>query len=246
MAPPPSGAWQATSGWRPRRHLAPCARLELTAAAACVSYLERTQLAQRPVLSPPSREHPAATLLIDPGTRANLELTRTLGGERQGSLIGAIDRTVTPAGARLLGEPLAAPSTDPSAIGDRLDAVEVLVNDPGTRRAVRAALAGTPDFVRSLARLLVGRGGPRDLAAIRIGIAAGVAMAAELDQLKPMPAALAVINRALKGADPKLADTLARALTTCCQHRRERVGSFAPASIPRSMPPASCGTSPAG
>ena len=61
-------------------------RLELTAAAACVTYVERTQIGKRPPLSPPVREAAGATLLIDAATRANLELMRTLSGERRGSL----------------------------------------------------------------------------------------------------------------------------------------------------------------
>jgi DNA mismatch repair protein MutS len=73
-------------------------RLELNAAAACVTYVERTQLGKRPPLSPPLREAQGATLSIDQPTRANLELVRTLGGERRGSLLASIDRTVTPAG----------------------------------------------------------------------------------------------------------------------------------------------------
>src|SRR6476660_3620801 len=91
-------------------------RLELTAAAACVTYVERTQLGKRPPLSPPSREAVGATLSIAQATRANLELVRTLSGERRGSLLAAIDRTVTAAGSRLLAQRLAAPLTDPAAI----------------------------------------------------------------------------------------------------------------------------------
>src|SRR5947209_5727544 len=86
-------------------------RLELTAAAACITYVERTQLGNRPPLSPPTREAAATTLSIDAATRANLELMRTLSGERRGSLCEAIDRTVTVAGARLLSQRLAAPVT---------------------------------------------------------------------------------------------------------------------------------------
>ena len=92
-------------------------RLELNAAAACVTYVERTQLGKRPPLSPPVREAQGATLSIDQATRANLELVRTLGGERRGSLLAAIDRTVTSAGSRLLAQRLAAPLTEPEAIG---------------------------------------------------------------------------------------------------------------------------------
>ena len=95
-------------------------RLELTAAAACVTYVERTQIGKRPPLSPPAREAAGATLSIDAATRANLELMRTLSGERRGSLAAAIDRTVTAAGSRLL-RPASRRPADRSA-GDRAPA----------------------------------------------------------------------------------------------------------------------------
>ncbi len=109
-------------------------RLELTAAAACITYVERTQLGSRPPLSPPAREAAGSTLMIDAATRANLELMRTLSGERRGSLSDAIDRTVTVAGARLLGQRLAAPLTDPEQIARRLDAVALFVARRGSAR----------------------------------------------------------------------------------------------------------------
>ena len=90
-------------------------RLELTAAAACVTYVERTQIGKRPPLSPPLREAASATMAIDQATRGNLELMRTLSGDRRGSLLESIDRTVTSAGSRLLAQRLSAPLTDPAA-----------------------------------------------------------------------------------------------------------------------------------
>ena len=75
--------------------LSAMSRLEATAAAAAVTYIDRTQVGKRPPLSPPSREAAGTTMAIDPATRANLELTRTLAGERRGSLLDAIDCTVT-------------------------------------------------------------------------------------------------------------------------------------------------------
>ena len=89
--------------------LAAMSRLEATAAAAAVTYIDRTQVGKRPPLSPPAREATGSTMAIDPATRANLELTRTLAGERRGSLLDAIDCTVTSAGSRLLAQRLAAP-----------------------------------------------------------------------------------------------------------------------------------------
>src|SRR6185503_4012504 len=129
------------------------------------------------------REAAGATLSIDQATRANLELVRTLSGERRGSLLAAIDRTVTAAGSRLLAQRLAAPLTDPDAIGERLDTVAVFVDDALARQQTRELLNITPDMARALSRLVVGRGGPRDLAAIRDGIGAAVALAARLETL---------------------------------------------------------------
>jgi DNA mismatch repair protein MutS len=187
-------------------------RLELTAAAACVTYVERTQLGRRPPLSPPAREARDATLSIDAATRANLELMRTLGGERRGSLVATIDRTVTPAGARLLAERLAAPSTDPGTISARLDAVEALVRDAPARSELRAGLAAAPDLARSLARIVIGRGGPRDLAAIRDGVTAAAQLAMRVDAMAAPPEELAVLVSGLRAPDVSLAHKLAAAL----------------------------------
>ena len=111
-------------------------------------------------------------MAIDPATRANLELTRTLAGERRGSLLDAIDRTVTAAGSRLLAQRLAAPLTDNAAITRRLDAVAVFTSRQRGARRHRHILRAAPDMSRALARLSVGRGGPRDLAGLRDGILA--------------------------------------------------------------------------
>jgi DNA mismatch repair protein MutS len=187
-------------------------RLEIAAAAACITYVERTQLGKRPPLSPPVREAAGATLSIDQATRANLELTRTLAGERRGSLLAAIDRTVTAAGSRLLAQRLVAPLTDPAAIDRRLDAVETLVDDQLARQETRELLNVAPDLARALVRLVVGRGGPRDLAAIRDGISAAAALAGRLDRLPRQPAEVADAVAALRQPDPARARELAAAL----------------------------------
>ena len=187
-------------------------RLELTAAAACVTYVERTQVGRKPPLSPPSREAAGATLLIDAATRANLELVRTLAGERRGSLLAAIDRTVTAAGSRLLAQRLSAPLTDPAAIARRHDAVAALVADAAVRADLREQLSAAPDLARSLSRLALGRGGPRDLAAIRDGLAAALAIATRLTSLTSAPEEIVAAAAALRAPDPAVAEELRAAL----------------------------------
>lgn len=186
-------------------------RVELAAGAALIAYLGKTQMAARPALQRPERVVAGSFMQIDPATRASLELTRTMSGKRQGSLLSTIDRTVTGAGARLLAGRLAAPLTDPAAIRARQASVGTFVEDLPNRQRLRASLTGLPDTERALSRLSLGRGGPRDLAAIRDGLEAGFAIAAaaaaELpDELRHATAALAALPQSLHEA---LSDTLA-------------------------------------
>jgi DNA mismatch repair protein MutS len=187
-------------------------RLELTAAAACVTYVERTQVGQRPPLSPPIRERAGVSVAIDQATRANLELMRTLAGERRGSLLDAVDRTVTSAGSRLLAQWLSAPLTDASAINARLDAVAAFVDDGAARAETRSRLAAVPDLARALARLAVGRGGPRDLAGIRDGLNGAADLARALATLKDSPVEIAEALRDCRRPDGMLAAELSAAL----------------------------------
>ena len=187
-------------------------RLQSTAAAAAITYVERTQLGKRPPLSPPVAERAGATLAIDQATRSNLELLRTLSGERSGSLLTAIDRTITAAGTRLLAQRLAAPLTDPAEIGHRLDAIEIFVRDSAMRDNMRERLKSAPDLVRSLSRIAIGRGGPRDLAAIRDGIFAAARIAERLSAPAHVPRDVGDAVRALRRADPALAGQLQQAL----------------------------------
>jgi DNA mismatch repair protein MutS len=187
-------------------------RVEVTAAAAAVTYVERTQIGKRPPLSPPVREAAGATLAIDQATRGNLELIRTLSGERRGSLLAAIDRTVTAAGSRLLAQRLAAPLTDPAEIAHRLDAVAAFVGDSAVRTDLRGKLKAVPDLARALARIVVGRGGPRDLAAIRDGIFAAAEFSARLAALAAVPRELKEAIAGLRRPDGAIAAELAKAL----------------------------------
>ena len=174
-------------------------RAELSAMGAIGEYLEMTQKGRLPLLRPPARERHGAAMQIDASTRRNLELTQALSGGREGSLLAAIDRTVTAAGARLLERRISAPSRDLALIHARHDAVAQMVDDPRLATDLREALARVPDMDRALSRLALDRGGPRDLAAIRAGLTQGARIAARLSgDVAPI---LRVAARDLAGHD---------------------------------------------
>ena len=145
-------------------------RAELSAMGALIDYLDLTQKGNLPLVRPPLRESGQETVQIDAATRRNRELTKALTGGREGSLLHAIDRTVTASGGRLLERRISSPSRQIDTILSRLDAVRWLVDEPDTRQATREALRKCPDIERALSRLALDRGGPRDLAAIRDAI----------------------------------------------------------------------------
>ena len=155
-------------------------RAELSAMGAIVDYLDLTQKGKLPLLRPPVRERAGGAMGIDAATRRNLELTQALSGGREGSLLAAIDRTVTAGGARLLERRISAPSRDLAVIHARQAAVAHLARDPRLTADLREALRRAPDMDRALSRLALDRGGPRDLAAIRAGLTQGAAIAALL------------------------------------------------------------------
>jgi len=187
-------------------------RAELAAASAAIAYVEKTQLAERPPLGLPERESGASTLFIDPATRANLELVRTLSGDRNGSLLKAIDRTVTGGGARLLAERLMSPLTDPQRVNERLDSIGFLAEEPSLCGDLRSSLKHVPDMPRALSRLALDRGGPRDLWAIRQGLGAAGDVARMLGAAllpEELTAALAGLSGLPANVEALLAATLA-------------------------------------
>jgi DNA mismatch repair protein MutS len=188
-------------------------RAELAAGGALVDYVELTQKGKLPRLSPPRRLAEGAVMEIDAATRRNLELTETLTGERKGSLLATIDRTVTGAGARLLAARLSAPLTDPAAIDRHLDMVAFFVRHESVRAKLREALKRCPDVERALSRLSLGRGGPRDLANVRDALAEVPGLRNRVTEpALDAPPGLAECARGL-GGHTALVDRLARALT---------------------------------
>ena len=185
-------------------------RAELCAAGGLLAYLERAGQGALPFLQPPIRRAVADHMMIDAATRESLEIACSTGGSRKGSLLDAIDRTVTGGGARLLGSDLAAPLTDRAQIDARLDLVGFLHDDPDLRARLRAALRALPDIGRALGRLAAGRGSPRDLAQLRDGLDQGYRLHGMLS-LAPRPSLLDQLLPAFLGHG-ELIDRLQHAL----------------------------------
>ncbi len=163
-------------------------RAEVGAIGAIIAYLELTQRGKLPLLRPPVREAASSWMQIDAATRRNLELTQSLSGGSAGSLLATIDRTATAAGGRLLAQRLSSPARDLDTISARLETVSTLISTPDLHDDLHQALTRTPDLERALSRLSLGRGGPRDLGAIRDGLAAAERISARLsdDDLPPL------------------------------------------------------------
>ncbi|MCE8513120.1 DNA mismatch repair protein MutS [Ruegeria pomeroyi] len=179
------------------------ARAELSAMGALIDYLEITQKGKLPLLQPPVQEAEDRVMQIDAATRRNLELTRSLSGERGGSLLSVIDRTVTPGGARLLEQRIASPSRNLDVIHARISALDFCIDHTTLAADLRGALRKTPDLDRALSRLALDRGGPRDLAAIRNGLGQAEAIAARCDGLE-LPDLIASACADLNGFDDLL------------------------------------------
>ncbi len=203
-------------------------RAELAATGAVLRYIDLTQLGKKPVIRPPKRTGSGAVLMIDAASRSSLELTRSSSGEKSGSLLSAVDRTVTAAGARELAARLASPLRAVAEIEMRLDAVGFLVGADTLREDLRSVLRGAPDLARAMSRLAFGRGGPRDLGAIRDGLAAA-SQSAKLFAGKAgsmgLPAELKRIRAQLLSASIDLSNALTAALSGDLPHLK-RDGGF--------------------
>jgi DNA mismatch repair protein MutS len=145
-------------------------RAGLAAAGGLLAYLDHTAKGALPFLRPPQLIRAAETMAIDAATRESLELTQTANGQRKGSLLDAIDRTVTGAGARRLAADIGAPLMTRAPIEARLDLVRHFHDDDAARDRLRGALRALPDIGRAIGRLAAGRGSPRDLGQLRDGL----------------------------------------------------------------------------
>ncbi len=186
-------------------------RSELAAAGGLIAYIEHAAQGETPFLKPPVQRHAGEYLLIDGATRASLEIERTMAGERKGSLLGIIDRTVTPGGARLLGRDLAAPLFDETKVNLRLGVVQWFHDTPAIRDGVRDALKAMPDISRALGRISAGRGSPRDVGQIRDGLSGARILRERLALDMALPDLMNALLPALDG-HAAMVDLLERAL----------------------------------
>ncbi len=137
------------------------------AAGGILAYLKETEPQSLHLLASLRVYSTSEFMALDAATRRNLELTETLRGETKGSLLGALDATVTPMGRRLLRQWVSQPLLDVKKITARQDGVQAFFDHAMRRAEVRAALKPLGDLERLTNRVLAGHAQPRDLAAMR-------------------------------------------------------------------------------
>jgi DNA mismatch repair protein MutS len=141
--------------------------LAIRAAGAILQYIKETEPASLTLLTGLRVYSLNEFMTLDAPTRRNLELTESLNGEAKGSLLNALDQTVTPMGKRLLRQWVSQPLLDLTKIHARQDGVEFFFMNGMVRAELRAALKPLADLERLTNRILSGHAQPRDLVALR-------------------------------------------------------------------------------
>ena len=160
------------------------------AAGALLRYLNELQPSGMSHLARPRIDRPGGILPLDEMTRRNLELVESMrGAETSGTLLGVLDRTLTPMGARLLRQWLLAPLVNRADIDARLGAVDAL-GDGLIRGAMREALDGVRDIERLAGKAAAGRASPRELRALG-------------DSIARLPSVESALERARAAATPE-------------------------------------------
>lgn len=187
----------------------------IAAAGAVLYYVEQTQKGQAAHLRPLTCYRIQDSMVLDEATRRNLELTQTLSGaQRKGSLLGALDRTLTAMGGRLLRQWLLRPLLDCQAIDARLDFIAQAIDQPRQRQQLRELLRTINDLERLLSRISMGSASARDLVALRnscqplpplrqlCGELAGTLAARLHQQIDPLEDLAGLLARALADEPP--------------------------------------------
>lgn len=201
-------------------------RAMLAAAGGLIGYLDHVGRGKLPLLLPPVARASDAHLAMDEATRTSLEVLVSSQGTRRGSLVEAVDRCVTGAGARQLAEDLSAPLLDHTAIDQRLALVDWLHDDALLRGDLRSVLRALPDLGRALGRIVAGRGSPRDLGQLRDGLGEARRIHDHLAVRRDRPALLDALMPSLTGHGA-LTDLYARALVSAPPTERGQGGYIA-------------------
>jgi DNA mismatch repair protein MutS len=201
-------------------------RAMLAAAGGLIAYLEHAGRGSLPLLLPPVAREGQAHLAMDEATRASLEILSSSQGGRKGSLIDAVDRCVTGAGARQLADDLSAPLTNVAAIHERLELVQWLHDEPLLREDLRKVLRALPDLGRALGRVVAGRGSPRDLGQLRDGLTEARNLLEFFERRSQLPALLTRLLPSL-GGHGALTDLYLHALVPSPPTERSQGGYIA-------------------
>ncbi|MXO55472.1 DNA mismatch repair protein MutS [Altererythrobacter gangjinensis] len=201
-------------------------RAMLAAGGGLIAYLDHVGRGNLPLLLPPRIRAGNAQLAMDEATRASLEILVSQQGGRPGSLIAAVDRCVSGAGARQLADDLSSPLCDLSAISQRLALVDYFHRDPLLRADLREVLRALPDIGRALGRVVAGRGSPRDLGQIRDGLAEARRIRDFLSQKTDRPPLLDALLPMMAGHGA-LVDMMQRALIAAPPTERSNGGYIA-------------------
>ncbi|MCB8939828.1 MAG: DNA mismatch repair protein MutS [Ardenticatenaceae bacterium] len=141
-------------------------------AGAILYYLQETQKGAVGQIQRLATYSVEGFMALDTATRRNLELTESLGGERSGSLLKVLNKTVTPMGTRRLRDRISRPLLNVESLNGRLNQVDTFFNDALLRADLRATLKGLPDLERLTNRVLSGKATPRDLEYIGVALSA--------------------------------------------------------------------------
>lgn len=142
-------------------------KAEITAAGIIIDYIQTTQKGNIPRIKPPVKFNDLSYMEIDNATRHNLELTYSVNGDRNQSLLHVIDRTITGAGSRMLANRISSPSTDLDEINRRLDILSFFIDIPEIRNTLRDYLKNCSDLERCISRLSINKTTPKELFQIR-------------------------------------------------------------------------------
>ena len=141
--------------------------LGIRAAGALIQYIKETSPSSLNILTRLATYNLSEFMVLDGVTQRNLELTETLNGGLNGSLLGLIDKTVTPMGKRLIRRWISQPLLDPDQINFRLDGIDLFHGNSMLRAEIRSLLKKYIDLERLVNRIVSGHIQPRELLSLK-------------------------------------------------------------------------------